>query len=120
MVSIMIMVSGILFGIVPVFAMMSNGLLLGVVVRHESELSGYGKVGPKVLPHGIIEIPALPLLLAASYGLWLGVTLVRRIRGRESMPIRFHIEHAFRSNTVGNPAPLYSGFWRDYPRISPI
>jgi len=31
MVSIMIMVSGVPFGIVPVFSMASNGLLLGVV-----------------------------------------------------------------------------------------
>jgi stage II sporulation protein M len=47
-----------------------------------------------VLPHGIIEIPAL--LFAASYGLWLGVTAVRRLRGKESTLLRFHIEHAFR------------------------
>ncbi len=47
-----------------------------------------------MLPHGIIEVPAL--LIAASYGLWLGVAFIRRIRGREVTPIRFHIEHAFR------------------------
>jgi uncharacterized membrane protein SpoIIM required for sporulation len=31
----------------------------------------------------------------ASYGLWLGVTVVRRIRGKESTLLRSHIEHAF-------------------------
>lgn len=98
MVSIMIMVSGVLFGIVPVFSMASNGLLLGVVCRQEAEAVGIARVAMKVLPHGIFEIPAL--LLAASYGLWLGVTFVRRIRGRESTPIRFHIEHAFRRYLV--------------------
>ena len=36
------------------------------------------------------------LLIAASYGLWLGVTVVRRFRGKESTPIRSNIEHAFR------------------------
>jgi uncharacterized membrane protein SpoIIM required for sporulation len=40
------------------------------------------------------EIPAL--LIAASYGLWLGVMFVRRMRGKESTLLRFHIEHAFR------------------------
>lgn len=94
MVSIMIMVSGVLFGIVPVFSMASNGLLLGVACRQEVEVASIAKVALKVLPHGVFELPAL--LLAASYGLWLGVTFIRRIRGRESTPIRFHIEHAFR------------------------
>ena len=36
------------------------------------------------------------LLIAASYGLWLSVMVVRRKRGRESTLLRFHIEHAFR------------------------
>ena len=94
MVSILIMASGVLFGIVPVFSMASNGLLLGVVFRQRAEAVGVAKIALEVLPHGIIEIPAL--LIAASYGLWLGVTVVRRIRGREGTPIRFHIEHAFR------------------------
>jgi len=94
MVSIMIMVSGVLFGIVPVFSMASNGLLLGVVCRQRADATGIAKAALEVLPHGIIEIPAL--LIAASYGLWLGLTFIRRMRGRESTPIRFHIEHAFR------------------------
>jgi hypothetical protein len=33
------------------------------------------------------------LLIAASYGLWLGVLAVRRMRGKESTLLRFHIEH---------------------------
>jgi Stage II sporulation protein M len=41
-----------------------------------------------------VEIPAL--LIAASYGLWLGVTVVQKMRGKESTLLRFHIEHAFR------------------------
>jgi len=31
-----------------------------------------------------------------SYGLWLGVTVIRRMRGKESTRLRIHIEHAFR------------------------
>ena len=46
------------------------------------------------MPHGVFEIPAL--LLAASYGLWLVVMVVRRMRGKESTLLRFYIEHAFR------------------------
>jgi len=52
------------------------------------------KAALEVLPHGIIEVPAL--LIAASYGLWLGVTVLRRMREKESTLLRFHIEHDFR------------------------
>jgi uncharacterized membrane protein SpoIIM required for sporulation len=46
-----------------------------------------------VFPHGVFEIPAL--LISSSYGPWLGVMVIRRMRGKESTPLRFHIVHAF-------------------------
>jgi len=92
--SILILVSGVLVGIIPILSMASNGFFLGVLYRQAVEMAGYQKAALKVLPHGIFEIPAL--LFAASYGLWLGVTAVRRMRGKESTLLRFHIEHAFR------------------------
>jgi len=92
--SFLILFSGVLIGIIPIFSMGSNGFILGVMYRQAAEVSGYSKAAWKVLPHGVIEIPAL--LIAASYGLWLGVMVVRRIRGKESTLFRFHIEHAFR------------------------
>lgn len=92
--TIFLLISGLIVGIIPTLAIGVNGFVLGVVYRQTAELIGYSKAALKVLPHGVFELPAL--LLAASYGLWLGVTVVRRIRGRESTPIRFHIEHSFR------------------------
>lgn len=92
--SILILVSGVLGGIVPILSMGSNGFFLGVLYRQAAGLGGYPDAALKVLPHGIVEIPAL--LIAAAYGLWLGVTAVRRLRGKESTLLRFHIEHAFR------------------------
>jgi len=92
--SILILVSGVIIGIVPILSMGSNGFFLGVLYRQAAEMAGYSKAALKVLPHGVFEIPAL--LFAASYGLWLGVTVVRRMRGKESTLLRFHIEHAFR------------------------
>lgn len=92
--SFLILFSGVLIGIIPIFSMGSNGFILGVMYRHAAEMSGYSKAALKVLPHGVIEIPAL--LIAASYGLWLGVSVVRKMRGKESNLLRSHIEHAFR------------------------
>lgn len=94
MASILVLISGVLVGIIPTFAIGANGFVLGVVYRQTAEMMGYSKAALKVLPHGVFEIPAL--LIAASYGLWLGMTVVRKMRGKESTLLRFHIEHAFR------------------------
>lgn len=94
MASIFVLISGVFVGIIPTFAIGSNGFGLGVLYRQAAEVSGYSKAALKVLPYGVFEIPAL--LIAASYGLWLGVMAVRGWRGKGSALLRFHIEHAFR------------------------
>lgn len=94
MATIFVILSGVIVGIIPTFAISSNGFGLGVLYRQASEVSGYSKAALKILPYGVFEIPAL--LIAASYGLWLGVMIVRRMRGKESTLLRFQIEHAFR------------------------
>jgi stage II sporulation protein M len=94
MATIFVLISGVIVGIIPTFAIGANGFLLGVVYRQAAEVAGYSKAALKVLPHGVFELPAL--LIAASYGLWLGVKVVRRMRGKESTSLRVHIEHAFR------------------------
>jgi stage II sporulation protein M len=94
MATIFLIASGVLVGIVPVFAVSSNGFGLGVLYRQEVEGSGYARAALKLLPYGVFEIP--PILIAASYGLWLGVTVVQRMRGKETAPLRSNLEHAFR------------------------
>jgi stage II sporulation protein M len=94
MASIFVLISGVVVGIIPAFAIGSNGFGLGVLYRQAAEVSGYSKAALKVLPYGVFEIPAL--LIAASYGLWLGVMVVRRMRGKEVPPLGSQIEHAFR------------------------
>lgn len=94
MATIFVLISGVIVGIIPTFAIGSNGFGLGVLYRQAAEVSGYSKAALKVLPYGVFEIPAL--LIAASYGLWLGVTVIQRLRGKESTLLRSHIEHAFR------------------------
>jgi stage II sporulation protein M len=94
MATIFVIISGVIVGIIPTFAVSSNGFGLGVVFRQAAEVSGYSKAALTVLPYGVFEIPAL--LIAASYGLWIGVTVVRRMRGKESTPLILNIEHAFR------------------------
>lgn len=86
--------TGLLFGIIPTLAICGNGFILGIVYREGAQMLGHVKAASRILPHGVFEIPAL--LYAASYGLRLGVTVIRRIRRKEDTPLRFDIEHAFR------------------------
>jgi stage II sporulation protein M len=94
MATIFVLLSGVIVGIIPTFAVGSNGFGLGVLYRQAADVSGISKAALKVLPYGVFEIPAL--LIAASYGLWLGVMVVRRMRGKESTLLRSNIEHSFR------------------------
>lgn len=92
MASIIVLISGVLLGIIPTFAIGANGFVLGVVYRQSSEMVSYSKAALKVLPHGVLEVPAL--LIAASYGLRLGINVLRRIRGKESDPVGGQVKHA--------------------------
>lgn len=85
---------GVLFGILPVLSVSANGFLLGVLYRQSAGSIGYWKAALQVLPHGVFEIPAF--LIAASYGMWLGVTFIQRILRKETDPLGAKILHAVR------------------------
>jgi stage II sporulation protein M len=90
--SLLLLVSGLLAGVLPVLSVGFNGFLLGLFYRLTSGVEGYGRAALEVVPHGIFEIPAL--LVAASYGLWLGMAVVRRIRKKETPPLGNMLNHA--------------------------
>ncbi|MEC0093949.1 hypothetical protein PMSD_21505 [Paenibacillus macquariensis subsp. defensor] len=73
--AVLIIFFGIFLGILPVIFLMINGMVLGYLVHH---LSAQGEnmfdvIVKGLLPHGIIEIPAI--IIACAFGLRLG-TLV--------------------------------------------
>ena len=59
MASILVLISGVIVGIIPTFAIGANGFVLGVVYRQTAEVVGFSKAALKVLPHGVFELPAL-------------------------------------------------------------
>jgi len=93
MASLLLLISGLLYGVIPILAVGSNGFVLGVLYNQEAAAVGYSRAAMKVVPHGIFEIPAL--LITASYGLWLGILAIRRFRGKEGAPLRVPVNHAF-------------------------
>lgn len=86
---VLIIYLGLLAGILPVVFLLVNGMVIGYLVH---SLSAQGEsiadlVIRGLLPHGIIEIPAI--IIACAYGIrmgsWVirGINLRRRVRGRE-------------------------------------
>jgi stage II sporulation protein M len=92
--SFAVLLSGILFGLVPLIAVAVNGYILGIAYLFASGEVGYLKAAKTVLPHGVLEIPAV--ILSASYGLWLGVTFFHRIRQRNLVGFGNQVRHAIR------------------------
>ncbi|MDO8572427.1 MAG: stage II sporulation protein M [bacterium] len=76
------LVSGILFGIIPVMFILINGYVIGIVGTVAIAEKGITSFLALTLPHGILEIPAV--LLAASLGVMLGEKFYTQIRTRES------------------------------------
>ncbi|HVY01572.1 MAG TPA: stage II sporulation protein M [Candidatus Nanoarchaeia archaeon] len=63
------LVGGILFGIFPLFNIMSNGLVVGYVFSRVAREVGIFEIW-KILPHGIFELPAI--FISLGLGIRLG------------------------------------------------
>ncbi|MDK2795597.1 MAG: stage sporulation protein [Archaeoglobaceae archaeon] len=73
--SFIAMILGIFFGIVPLFFLFANGLIIGFFAKLIGEKIGLFHFLLLLLPHGILEIPAV--ILACSYGFWLGIEFAK-------------------------------------------
>ena len=89
-----VLLAGILFGLVPLLAVVANGYILGVAYLFASRGVGYIQAAKTILPHGVLEIPAI--ILTAAYGLWLGVTFTNRIRKRNLVGFGHQVRHAIK------------------------
>ncbi|MEM1578614.1 MAG: stage II sporulation protein M [Archaeoglobaceae archaeon] len=69
------MILGIFFGIVPILFLFFNGIIIGFFAKLIGEKIGILVFILLLLPHGIIEIPAV--ILACTYGFILGIEFVR-------------------------------------------
>lgn len=69
---IIIMYLGAAFALIPMIFLVINGMVLGYLFTHHSAaLSTFELIWRGILPHGIIEIPAL--VIASAYGIKLGM-----------------------------------------------
>ena len=87
------MFAGIVFGLIPIFFLVFNGMVLSVVAALIANKAGALVAVAGLLPHGIIEISAV--LLAAAAGLRLGAVAVERLRRRD-VKLKLELARAWR------------------------
>jgi len=75
-------VFGVVFGIFPILASFSNGVLLGYVMKLVWFDSGAGEFW-KILPHGVFELPAI--FISLGLGVRLGMFIFSKKKGKEFM-----------------------------------
>ena len=77
--SALVLYMGALFGIIPVFFLIVNGMILGYLYTMIGEQGGNAALLflKGVLPHGILEIPAV--LLACAFGMKFGGLVFRTL-----------------------------------------
>lgn len=76
--SFLFLASGIVVGIPPLMFIIVNGFFVGWVSYSVASELGLGFVVSSLLPHGIIEIPAITL--CAAMGVGLGYQLINKLR----------------------------------------
>jgi stage II sporulation protein M len=76
---------GALFGIIPAFFLLANGIALGVAWSLSASARGPWLSLLSLLPHGILELPAV--FLGTSIGLAIGVQVLKRLTGKSGSKI---------------------------------
>jgi stage II sporulation protein M len=61
---------GIIFSVLPLLIIISNGFLIGIVFHFISSVHSWNFFLGGILPHGLIELPII--ILSTAMGLWLG------------------------------------------------
>jgi stage II sporulation protein M len=81
--TLLAIVLGIIFGIVPTIFLLANGIALGVAWSVSAATRGPWISLLSLLPHGILELPAV--FLGTSIGLSIGYHGVRRLVGKSEI-----------------------------------
>jgi len=87
-------VLGSLFGIIPVVFLLANGIALGVMFSLSAQSRGPWLSFLSILPHGILELPAV--FLGTSIGLMVGSHVVKGLFGRAETTVRGELVRGLR------------------------
>lgn len=88
-IALAMIIFGFFFGLVPLYFLYSNGLIIGYVVALVSINVSPLAAAAGLVPHGIFEITGI--VTAAGYGIWLGVVFAQSIRGKAKFGDAFRL-----------------------------
>jgi stage II sporulation protein M len=69
--AVLSVLAGPLLGILPFFAAMVNGVLIGVVFSYMAQTKSATSMVLSLIPHGLFELPAM--CMAWGLGIWQGI-----------------------------------------------
>jgi stage II sporulation protein M len=81
--SFIFVASGLFIGIPPLMFMAFNGFFVGYIAYNAAQVQGLAFVFATILPHGVIEIPAI--ILCASMGIGFGYQLIHKLMRRDGL-----------------------------------
>ena len=85
---------GTLLGVIPAFFLVVNGAALGVVWSLSSETRGVWVSVLSLLPHGMLELPAV--FLGTAIGIMMGASIARKLFATSTSKIGTEIAHALK------------------------
>jgi stage II sporulation protein M len=81
------MVLGVIGGLPPMFFAVFNGFFIGHFSYNVALDYSLGFIAAALIPHGVVEIPAI--ILSSAAGMGLGYALINRLRGQGSLRAEF-------------------------------
>ena len=85
---------GTLLGVIPAFFLVVNGAALGVVWSLSSETRGVWVSVLSLLPHGILELPAV--FLGTAIGIMIGTSIARKLFAKSANKIGIEVGQALK------------------------
>lgn len=89
---------GVFFGIFPIFALLSNGVLLGYMLKTMAikGINPFSVLALGILPHGVIEIFAV--IVAAAIGIKYGMYMIRIMLSMANSGVRSRVLDEFKES----------------------
>jgi Uncharacterized membrane protein len=103
---------GLALGLITLLLVFDNGLMIGLIGTVAAGRTGLLVALAALLPHGIIEIPAM--MLSAAIGLYLGYCILIRLFGRRIGLAKEIVESAKMFVTMVLPMLLVAAFVESY------
>jgi len=85
---------GTLFGLIPAFFLIVNGAVLGMVLSLSGHTRGLWVSLLSILPHGILELPAV--FLGTAIGIMMGTSIARKLFAQAENKIATELGHALK------------------------